>query len=123
MMRAVLNRLSSGFRFVIGMLVMIPGVYFVFVSVHKLLSSEIETSRALITVGVGLLMMTIGGFIISDALAVKIATGVANALKPFLSYLPGGRRRTDPPADDDASVITEQDVRRLSSKGERGDIG
>lgn len=113
-MRAILGQFSATFRLIVGMVVMMPGFYFVFVSVHKLLTSEMDLTRALIAGSVGLLMAVIGGFIMSDAIAIKIATGVANALKPFLSYLPGGRRRTDPPAADRTldAPITEKEIQR-----------
>lgn len=114
-MRVFLSRFSATFRFIIGTMIMMPGFYFVFVSVHKLLTSEMQVTRALISAGIGLLMAIIGGFILSDAIAIKIATGVANALKPFLGYLPGGRRRTDPPAED-TEPITEQQVARAVAR-------
>lgn len=95
----MLSNFSRGFRLVLGLIVMLPALYYVFVSMHLLLNSEAEFKRVIVGGGVGLLVAVLGGYIISDAIAAKITAGVAAALAPFLSYLPGGRRKTDPPIE------------------------
>lgn len=97
-------RFSGGFRIVLGLIVMLPALYFVFVSIHLLLSSEADFKRIVYGGGLGLLMAVLGGYIISDAIAAKITAGVTAALTPFLGLIPGGRRRQDPPLEAPSSV-------------------
>lgn len=95
----MLSNFSRGFRLVLGLIVMLPALYFVFVSIHLMLVSEAEFRRVIFGGGLGLIVAVIGGYIISDAIAAKITAGVTAAIAPFLNLIPGGRRKTDPPIE------------------------
>ena len=85
-------------RHIVGTPLFFGGWYFFFVSTHMLLTSEAGVTR-IITGGVfGLLAVLVGGWLLSPIIAQQIGDYVFERIRPFLDYLPGGRRRTDPPA-------------------------
>jgi hypothetical protein len=92
-----MNRLALYSKYVIGLPLFFIGWYFFFVSTHLLLNSEAGITRIVLGGTFGLLGVLVGGYIISPIIADQIADGVMERVRPLLDFIPGGRRRTDPP--------------------------
>jgi len=81
------------------MTVIAIGSYFAFTSLHLLLGSEAAFLRVVVGGVGGMLFAVAGGYLMSVEITKQIVAGVLEAVSPALNLLPGGRRRTDPPAD------------------------
>lgn len=51
----------------------------------------------------GFVLMYIGGFILNSAMAEAIADNLIEKIDPILNRLPGGRRKTDPPPEEEVT--------------------
>jgi hypothetical protein len=91
------RRLVPYLKYAVGAPLVFLGFYFFFVSTHLLLNSEAGITRIILGGTFGMIGVLIGGYIAWPALADQIAEKVTDRLRPMLDYLPGGRRRTDPP--------------------------
>lgn len=78
---------------------LIVSFYFFFVSVHLLVTSEASMTRILIGAGLALLGVLISGYVLAPVLAEQIADSVVEHMRAVFGIIPGGRRRTDPPAE------------------------
>jgi hypothetical protein len=84
-------------RIVLGLFVFLSGWALAFLELYL----AIRTNRTahmthIITSG---LLLVIGGYIMSPAVAEQIADNIVDKL-PLLDRIPGGRRKTDPPPEE-----------------------
>lgn len=95
----MITRLKPLLKYAIALPVFVAGWYFFFVSIHLFLNSEAGITRIIIGSTLSLLGVLISGYIMAPVLAEQIADSVVEHLHPIMGMIPGGRRKTDPPAD------------------------
>lgn len=85
-------------KYAVGAPIFMVGWYYFFVSAHLMLNSEASLWRVGMGGGFGLIAVFVGGYIMMPILAEQIADKVIEHITDIRNVLPGGRRKTDPPA-------------------------
>lgn len=99
------SRATTILRTMFGLVLFSVGLYLAVFDIHITISKGL--SPHYFTIVFASMLMFAGGYVMTPSVADAIATRVARFLDPLLDRIPGGRRRTDPPAPGPADPLEE----------------